>query len=87
MKIKQTILISVPIIPEFLYDINHPDAPLDMVLQSTTPPSTTTPYPPCEPRQEITDDNLSTTISPTDYLGMFCSVNSLNLSIQGFICR
>ncbi|KAF2884537.1 hypothetical protein ILUMI_21630 [Ignelater luminosus] len=65
----------VPIIPEFLYDINHPDAPLDMVLQSTTPPSTTTPYPPCEPRQEITDDNLSTTISPTDYLDNLTTVN------------
>ncbi|KAL1505824.1 hypothetical protein ABEB36_005296 [Hypothenemus hampei] len=37
--------IVVPIIPEFLYDINHPDAPLDGKPKITT---TTTQEPPCE---------------------------------------
>ncbi|CAH1641990.1 unnamed protein product [Spodoptera littoralis] len=38
----------VPIIPEFLYDIRHPDAPLSMSLEDITlaPPSPT-PYCPC----------------------------------------
>ncbi|KAI8427138.1 hypothetical protein MSG28_014759 [Choristoneura fumiferana] len=34
----------VPIIPEFLYDIRHPDAPLSMSLDITTTPA---PYCPC----------------------------------------
>ncbi|XP_063544084.1 synaptic vesicular amine transporter isoform X1 [Cydia strobilella] len=34
----------VPIIPEFLYDIRHPDAPLSMSLDTTAAP---TPYCPC----------------------------------------
>ncbi|KAK9874979.1 hypothetical protein WA026_005795 [Henosepilachna vigintioctopunctata] len=33
----------VPIIPEFLYNINHPDAPLDGPVRTTTPPPN-----PCE---------------------------------------
>ncbi|CAK1587890.1 unnamed protein product [Parnassius mnemosyne] len=38
----------VPIIPEFLYDIRHPDAPLSMSLDEiTTPPPPPTPYCPC----------------------------------------
>ncbi|XP_045540997.1 synaptic vesicular amine transporter [Papilio machaon] len=38
----------VPIIPEFLYDIRHPDAPLSMSLDDVTvPPPPPTPYCPC----------------------------------------
>ncbi|XP_050676785.1 synaptic vesicular amine transporter [Leptidea sinapis] len=38
----------VPIIPEFLYDIRHPDAPLSVAIEDlTTPPPPTTPYCPC----------------------------------------
>ncbi|CAG5057647.1 unnamed protein product [Parnassius apollo] len=38
----------VPIIPEFLYDIRHPDAPLSMSLDDvTTPLPPPTPYCPC----------------------------------------
>ncbi|KAH9631807.1 hypothetical protein HF086_005810 [Spodoptera exigua] len=38
----------VPIIPEFLYDIRHPDAPLSMSLEDITlPPPSPTPYCPC----------------------------------------
>lgn len=36
----------VPIIPQFLYDINHPEAPLDGKPLITT--TTTTKEPPCE---------------------------------------
>ncbi|KAL3277417.1 hypothetical protein HHI36_012765 [Cryptolaemus montrouzieri] len=32
---------SVPIIPEFLYNINHPDAPLDGPVRTTTTPAPT----------------------------------------------
>lgn len=56
----------MPIIPEFLYDINHPDAPLDSVLETKT--TTTTPYPPCEFLRENLNENLTTTISPTDQI-------------------
>lgn len=39
----------VPIIPEFLYNINHPDAPLDgsHPITTTTTTTTTTRIPPC----------------------------------------
>ncbi|XP_026725566.1 synaptic vesicular amine transporter [Trichoplusia ni] len=38
----------VPIIPEFLYDIRHPDAPLSVSLEDITPPPPSpTPYCPC----------------------------------------
>ncbi|XP_038221465.1 synaptic vesicular amine transporter [Zerene cesonia] len=38
----------VPIIPEFLYDIQHPDAPLSVAIEDlTTPPAPPTPYCPC----------------------------------------
>ncbi|XP_059063010.1 synaptic vesicular amine transporter [Achroia grisella] len=38
----------VPIIPEFLYDIRHPDAPLSLSLDEiTTTPPPPTPYCPC----------------------------------------
>ncbi|CAG9133001.1 unnamed protein product [Plutella xylostella] len=38
----------VPIIPEFLYDIRHPDAPLSQSLEDlTTPAPLPTPYCPC----------------------------------------
>ncbi|KAG6455848.1 synaptic vesicular amine transporter [Manduca sexta] len=38
----------VPIIPEFLYDIRHPDAPLSVSLEDiTTTPPPPTPYCPC----------------------------------------
>ncbi|CAH1175576.1 unnamed protein product [Phaedon cochleariae] len=51
----------VPIIPEFLYDINHPDAPLDGPVRvlTTTTTTTTTPIPcPCLERDL---NNISTT--------------------------
>ncbi|XP_030767284.1 synaptic vesicular amine transporter isoform X2 [Sitophilus oryzae] len=40
--------IVVPIIPEFLYDINHPEAPLDGVPRITTTTAAPTKEPPCE---------------------------------------
>ncbi|CAH0559531.1 unnamed protein product [Brassicogethes aeneus] len=56
----------VPIIPEFLYDINHPDAPLDGRVRVTTTTTTTT-QSPCA--RNINDNfNYSTTsVSPTEY--------------------
>ncbi|KAK5650016.1 hypothetical protein RI129_001045 [Pyrocoelia pectoralis] len=69
----------VPIIPEFLYDINHPDAPLDMVLKPSTalPVTTTVTYPPCEPRREITtppqDEETNTT--PMEYTQNFTTLD------------
>lgn len=30
------LVVTVPIIPEFLYNINHPDAPLDGPVRTTT---------------------------------------------------
>ncbi|KAL4714790.1 hypothetical protein ACJJTC_002649 [Scirpophaga incertulas] len=38
----------VPIIPEFLYDIRHPDAPLSMSLDDITTTPAPTPFCPCE---------------------------------------
>lgn len=56
----------VPIIPEFLYDIRHPDAPLDSYprtpLTLHTPPPPTTPCP-CKDDQTTATDY--TTISPS----------------------
>lgn len=69
----------VPIIPEFLYDINHPDAPLDMVLKPSTalPKTTTVTYPPCEPRPEINtvsqDEEINTT--PVEYTQNFTTLD------------
>ncbi|CAH2004095.1 unnamed protein product [Acanthoscelides obtectus] len=59
----------VPIIPEFLYDINHPDAPLDghpRVSKTTTTPAPTVPLCPCERGADrvFLNPNDSTTISP-----------------------
>ncbi|XP_028172257.1 synaptic vesicular amine transporter-like [Ostrinia furnacalis] len=56
----------VPIIPEFLYDIRHPDAPLSMSLDEiTTPPPPPTPFCPCErnvtypPLENVTQVNIT----------------------------
>lgn len=59
-------VILVPIIPEFLYDINHPDAPLDSPIKSTT--TTAKPQMMCPgSRQDIENlyDNLTTTEFPS----------------------
>lgn len=70
----------VPIIPEFIYDINHPDAPLDMVLKSkTTPPpvTTTVAYPPCEPRPDIRTPSPyeETNTTPTEFTSNFTTLD------------
>lgn len=70
----------VPIIPEFLYDIDHPDAPLDKVLKSGSTPITTTStvtYPPCEPRHERTVSNIDdeNTITSTEYSTNFTTLD------------
>ncbi|XP_045530614.1 synaptic vesicular amine transporter [Pieris brassicae] len=55
----------VPIIPEFLYDIQHPDAPLSMALEDiTTPVPPTAPYCPClnvtsVPLENVTHMNIT----------------------------
>ncbi|CAK1550212.1 unnamed protein product [Leptosia nina] len=55
----------VPIIPEFLYDIQHPDAPLSVALEDlTTPAPPTTPYCPClnvtsVPLENVTQLNIT----------------------------
>ncbi|KAG5858415.1 hypothetical protein JTB14_021864, partial [Gonioctena quinquepunctata] len=57
-----------PIIPEFLFNINHPDAPLDGPARiTTTTTTTTTPNPcPCEQyNQNI--NNYSTTAALEEY--------------------
>lgn len=68
-------LFLVPIIPEFLYDINHPDAPLDSRLKSTT---TTTPKPICPGSRQQTDflqyDNFT-----SEFPSKFLDINKLLL--------
>ncbi|XP_028030775.1 synaptic vesicular amine transporter [Bombyx mandarina] len=51
----------VPIIPEFLYDIRHPDAPLSLSLDEvTTTPPPPTPYCPClEKNETVTVENVT----------------------------
>ncbi|XP_045506229.1 synaptic vesicular amine transporter [Colias croceus] len=55
----------VPIIPEFLYDIQHPDAPLSVAIEDlTTPPPAPTPYCPCMnitglPIENVTHVNIT----------------------------
>ncbi|CAH0687560.1 unnamed protein product [Chilo suppressalis] len=56
----------VPIIPEFLYDIRHPDAPLSMSLDEvTTTPPPPVPFCPCErnttypPLENVTHVNIT----------------------------
>lgn len=57
----------MPIIPEFLYDINHPDAPIEGPPRITTTTTTTPAVPvnpcPCEQNQNI---NFSTTAPLTE---------------------
>jgi MFS transporter, DHA1 family, solute carrier family 18 (vesicular amine transporter), member 1/2 len=51
---------TVPIIPEFLYDIRHPDAPLSSF--SNEPPQPASTLPPCQGVQKAPDPfNLETT--------------------------
>lgn len=50
----------VPIIPEFLYDINHPNAPLDKLSHATTTKATPTPNP-CA--KYMKDVNITSTTS------------------------
>lgn len=61
-------MFTVPIIPEFLYEINHPDAPLDIKhLRTTTTTTTTTtvaPICPC-PCQNRSDALNETALSDT----------------------
>lgn len=45
---------SVPIIPEFLYDIRHPDAPLSSLPK--LPPSTPIPPVPCDSQSTALND-------------------------------
>ncbi|KAH8384836.1 hypothetical protein KR093_009659 [Drosophila rubida] len=58
----------VPIIPEFLYDIRHPDAPLDSFprtpLTLNTPPTPT--QSPCPCNENEPEAPIQTTISPED---------------------
>lgn len=60
------LFILVPIIPEFLYDINHPDAPIEgppRITTTTTTTSTLAMNPcPCEQNQ----NNFSTTAPTTE---------------------
>ncbi|XP_045781681.1 synaptic vesicular amine transporter isoform X2 [Maniola jurtina] len=50
----------VPIIPEFLYDIRHPDEPLSMSLEElTTPAPPPTPYCPCLNRTSVAIDDVT----------------------------
>ncbi|XP_072392174.1 synaptic vesicular amine transporter [Diabrotica undecimpunctata] len=51
----------VPIIPEFLYDINHPEAPLGPVRATTTTTTTTFPPCPCLYNQTTTSYPMTTT--------------------------
>ncbi|XP_044258856.1 synaptic vesicular amine transporter [Tribolium madens] len=52
----------VPIIPEFLYDINHPDAPLDKPSRAITTKATPTPNP-CAKYMKNLDVNITATTS------------------------
>ncbi|KAJ0169786.1 hypothetical protein K1T71_014392 [Dendrolimus kikuchii] len=53
----------VPILPEFLYDIRHPEAPLSVSLEDITPPPPSpTPYCPCL-RDNSTMEPENTTFS------------------------
>ncbi|EEZ98884.1 Vesicular acetylcholine transporter-like Protein [Tribolium castaneum] len=52
----------VPIIPEFLYDINHPDAPLDKPSRAITTKATPTPNP-CAKYMKNQDVNITATTS------------------------
>ncbi|XP_065170035.1 synaptic vesicular amine transporter isoform X1 [Atheta coriaria] len=70
----------VPIIPEFLYDINHPDAPLDAQVAPTTPPL-------CEMRQESNHTELNaTTVAPMEYY-MKCNCISANGTTMEGWCK
>ncbi|XP_074041192.1 vesicular monoamine transporter [Leptinotarsa decemlineata] len=59
----------VPIIPEFLYDINHPDAPLDGRPRiTTTTTTTTTPVPcPCQQFNQNIDNYSTTALNDAEY--------------------
>ncbi|CAH2101278.1 unnamed protein product [Euphydryas editha] len=55
----------VPIIPEFLYDIRHPDAPLSVSLEDlTTPLPSPTPYCPCL-NKTLVDNNTQIPLNLT----------------------
>ncbi|KAK9718757.1 Major Facilitator Superfamily [Popillia japonica] len=59
----------VPIIPEFLYNINHPDAPLDGSVPSTTTPRPTTTVrtqPPCPGEIVVTAEVENLTFFPSE---------------------
>ncbi|KAH8299994.1 hypothetical protein KR044_008451 [Drosophila immigrans] len=60
----------VPIIPEFLYDIRHPDAPLDSFprtpLTLNTPPTPTQSPCPCKDNEKEPEAPIETTFSPED---------------------
>ncbi|XP_018561457.1 synaptic vesicular amine transporter isoform X2 [Anoplophora glabripennis] len=56
----------VPIIPEFLYDINHPDAPLDGHVRGTTTTTTPPPPVPISCQQMNQNINYSNTAAPTE---------------------
>ncbi|XP_034110339.1 synaptic vesicular amine transporter isoform X2 [Drosophila albomicans] len=60
----------VPIIPEFLYDIRHPDAPLDSFprtpLTLNTPPTPTQSPCPCKDNENEPEAPIETTFSPEE---------------------
>ncbi|XP_019880764.2 synaptic vesicular amine transporter [Aethina tumida] len=56
----------VPIIPEFLYDINHPDAPLDGRVRITTTTMAPVTVNPCDKSIDIMD-NYTTAATSLDY--------------------
>lgn len=67
---EQVNFVSVPIIPEFLYNINHPDAPLDSTAMTRT--TTTKAPPPCQGMRSDLIDLNSTAI---DVLGNITSMS------------
>ncbi|XP_036333736.1 LOW QUALITY PROTEIN: synaptic vesicular amine transporter [Rhagoletis pomonella] len=75
----------VPIIPEFLYDIRHPDAPLDSYPR--TPLTTHTPPPPtqspCGPNGEALPTAEVVTMSPEDNITFYRELEERHQELVG----
>lgn len=74
-------IFTVPIIPEFLYDIRHPDAPLSSLPK--LPPSTPIPPVPCDSQSTALNDKSEFTTQSSENASYYAELEERHKELVG----